>query len=157
MNSVEKHQLEKIVRDNDYQNNTSKLRQLKHSKHIKDEINIMQNLKITHAKMREIEPDKFYQLCSSKCYYLFTVYNFLFKKLYEDQLSIHIMNQLLETLDKVENGSLDQHEGSVEVGKILKTIYIDTKIQDVPQESTTASDTFVEPIKVSWKEFKNNQ
>ena len=73
MNKQEKLDLKKIVRDSECENNTDKIRSLKHSDKINQDIETMYKLKATHSKMREIEPDKFSQLCSSQCYYLFNL------------------------------------------------------------------------------------
>lgn len=154
MDTIEKKQLEDIVKKNDYVNNTEKLRELKQSASIKKDILTMQKLKATHSKMREIEPDKFSQLCSSQCYYLFNHHNFVYKKLFNDEIQVELLNHLLGTLEQIENGAIDQHEGSVIVGKILKKIYIDTKIKDEPTNSDDQIN-YVTPIKMSWKDFKS--
>lgn len=151
METIEKKQLEDIIKKNDYVNNTNKLRELKQSVNIKRDILTMQKLKMTHSKMREVEPDKFAQLCSSQCYYLFNHHNFIYKKLFNDEIRVDLLNELIGALELIENGKIDQHEGSVIVGKILKKIYIDTKIKDEPMSEETK---FVEPIKVSWKDYK---
>ena len=53
---------------------------------------------------------------------------------------------LIKTLKKIEDGELDQNEGSVEVGKILKQIYIDKVIIEERKEE--------EPT-LSWNTYKN--
>jgi hypothetical protein len=155
MNTIEKKQLEDIVNKNDYENNTDKLRELKQSANIKKDIVTMQKLKLTHSKMREIEPDKFSQLCSSQCYYLFNHYNFIYKKLFNDEISPELLNQIVGTLEQIEFGNIDQHEGSVIVGKLLKKIYIDTKVKDEP--TNPSEENLVQPLKVSWKDYKSNR
>ena len=53
---------------------------------------------------------------------------------------------LIKTLKKIEDGELDQNEGSVEVGKILKQIYIDKVIVEERKEEEPA---------LSWNTYKN--
>ena len=52
---------------------------------------------------------------------------------------------IMGTLKKIENGELDQNEGSVEVGKILKQIYIDKVIVEERKDENT----------FSWNTYKN--
>lgn len=156
MNSLNKTDLENIVNNNDYQNNTSVLRQQRNSDKIQDDLNTLIKLKSTHANMREIEPDKFENLCRSQCYYLFTKYPFIYKKAFNDQLNPILITKLLQTLKKIENNELDQHQGSVVVGQILKEMYVDSVISDDEHSDSADTIKFVEPIHVSWKEFKNN-
>ena len=70
------------------------------------------------------------------------------------------MANLLEILRKIENSEVDQHEGSVMVGKILKEIYVDSALKgaenlDKKYANDQEKKTFVEPRNISWKEFKN--
>ena len=59
MSSINKDQLEKMVKESECDNNTDKLRELKYSKMIKENIDNLYSLKATHSKMRIQEPDKF--------------------------------------------------------------------------------------------------
>ena len=51
MNSIDKKQLEKLLKESDCDNNTEKIRQLKNSKLIKQNIDTLYSLKATHSKM----------------------------------------------------------------------------------------------------------
>ena len=60
----------------------------------------------------------------------------------------------------IEDDKINQHEGSVMVGKILKEIYVDSALKggenlDKKYANDEEKPTFVEPRNISWKEFKN--
>jgi hypothetical protein len=42
---------------------------------------------------------------------------------------LFILLRLINILHAIEEGALDQHEGSFEVGKLLKEIYIDSALR----------------------------
>ena len=57
----------------------------------------------------------------------------------------------------IEDGKVDQHEGSVIVGKILKELYVDSamkRIDNLDKEHTQDSVPKIEPKKLSWREYK---
>ena len=43
--------------------------------------------------------------------------------------SANIFNKFLDVLKRIEDGELDQHEGSFMVGTLLKELYIDSAIK----------------------------
>ena len=44
-------------------------------------------------------------------------------------LNLEILFRLINVLKNIEEGDMDQHEGSVVVGKILKEMYIDSALK----------------------------
>jgi hypothetical protein len=70
--------------------------------------------------------------------------------------------RLLNLLHAIEEGALDQHEGSFEVGKLLKEIYIDSalrKAEKLNGDAGTDADTEkTRPVEnISWRDFKKKQ
>lgn len=160
MSSINKDQLEKMVKESECDNNTDKLRELKYSKMIKENIDNLYSLKATHSKMRIQEPDKFDNLCKNQCSFLYTHYTLIYNKAFNDELDLKLLDQLLKVLENIEDGKTDQHNGSVEVGEILKKIYIDSalkKSEKLDKEYASEKPVFVEPKHISYKEFKNKQ
>jgi hypothetical protein len=47
----------------------------------------------------------------------------------KNELNLSIMMQFVDVLRDIEEGKIDQHEGSYKVGKILKELYIDTALR----------------------------
>jgi len=160
MSSINKDQLEKMVKESECDNNTDKLRELKYSKMIKENIDNLYSLKATHSKMRIQEPDKFDNLCKNQCSFLYTHYTLIYNKAFNDELDLKLLDELLKVLENIEDGKTDQHNGSVEVGEILKKIYIDSalkKSEKLDKEYASEKPVFAEPKHISYKEFKNKQ
>ena len=158
--SINKKQLKKLIAESECDNNTGKIRELKHSKAIKDNLETLQNLKITHSKMMLQEPDKFENLCRNQCSFLYNYYTVIYNRAYNDELDMTLMNQLLKVLQEIEDGKTDQHNGSVAVGEILKKIYVDSALKNAEKLNAKYDNDrpkFVEPKAISYKEFKNQK
>ena len=68
----------------------------------------------------------------------------------------------MKNLEKIENGEISQHDASVKVGQLLKSIYIDNVVKE-KNENDLQYEKEKEDIKqkqlnsikdISWKEFK---
>ena len=65
-------------------------------------------------------------------------------------------------LKKIEDGMVDQHEGSFMVGTLLKKIYVDSALKKAEkldkEHATDATNTPAivreDPVEISWKQFK---
>ena len=53
----------------------------------------------------------------------------IFNKVKKDEIDISILHKFLDVLRRIEEGELDQHEGSFLVGTILKELYVDSAIK----------------------------
>jgi nitrous oxide reductase len=154
-------QLEKLIKEYDTEETTDKIRGLKHSKKIRDDINVMERLKQTHSRMREKTPDTFKQMCVTQCSFLFTNYTNIFNKLFKDEIDLNIMKDFLEILYNIEQGKLDQHEGSYKVGMILKELYIDSALRNekrtdgINRKRAKSGKSVKHSSKpINWKEYK---
>jgi hypothetical protein len=72
------------------------------------------------------------------------------------------MSRLLAVIKMIEDKQVDQHEGSVLVGKILKELYVDSALKrcdnlDKANEQTNDSSESKEPKPISWSEWKQNK
>lgn len=73
-----------------------------------------------------------------------------------------IMIKLIRVLELIEQGQVDQNEGSVMVGKILKELYVDSAVRlgdrlDKEREVETPTNTPIErpePKNISWSKWK---
>lgn len=138
MNNLQRLKLKEMISNNNVEDHTNEIRKLKHSDLIKDDITKMIKLK-EEGKLSE---------AGSKCNFLFNNYTLIYNKLLNNNLDINIMYRFLDILKNIEDGKLDQHEGSYLVGEFLKKIFIDTKIDtDTPSYRKS---------KISWKEYKDN-
>jgi hypothetical protein len=158
LNNNERLNLDKLIKESDCENNTEHIRKVKHSVLIRDDIRKMDRLKTTHKELRVLDNEKFQQTCQSECSFLFTNYNDIFNRLIKDELDLTIMTKLLVVLKLIEDGKVDQHEGSVMVGRVLKELYVDSAIKhgenlDKQYESEPKTEK-IDGKKISWKEYK---
>ena len=159
MNEVEKLNLQKMIKANDVENNTHLIRDLKHSKKILTDVDKLLQLKREHPRMAKTNADAFDDLCVSECNFLFNHYTDIFNKVKKDEINLQILIRLINVLHSIEEGHVDQHEGSFEVGKLLKKIYIDSALKKAEKldEKYNSETVKREPSKkLSWNEFKAN-
>jgi hypothetical protein len=161
MNSQERLNLKKLVDESDAVDNTEMIRRVKHSGQMLDGLRIMEQLKRKHAEMRVSNPEEFAELCRSECAFMFNHYTDIFNKQLKDELHLGIMVRLIQVLKMIENGEVDQHEGSVIVGKFLKELYVDSALRRADNlDKEHVSDTgvvaeAVDPKAISWKQYKS--
>ena len=125
----ERLNLKKMITESDCDDNTDNIRRLKHSVLMRDDIRKLDTLKNTHSDMKNNDNDQFSLICQNECQFLYTNYTDIFNKLVKDELDLTIMTKLLTVLKLIEDSNVDQHEGSVMVGKILKELYVDSAVQ----------------------------
>ncbi len=156
MNDSERLNLQKMIQANDAENNTFLIRELKHSKKILEEVDLLLKLKQDNSTMAKSNPDKFDELCVGKCQFLFNNYTDIFNKVKKDEINLEILLRLINVLYSIEEGNIDQHEGSFEVGKLLKEIYIDSALRKADKLNAESGEVEKkEPVEnISWAEFK---
>jgi hypothetical protein len=157
MNKQESLDLKRLINETQCENNTENIRKLKHSVLIRNDIRNLENLKKTNVSLRKSNPDEFNEVCQKECNFLFNNYTDIFNKIIKDEIDLRIMTKLLICLKLIEDGNVDQHEGSVMVGKILKELYIDSAIKRGENLDKEREAERVEPNsgkKMSWKDFK---
>lgn len=150
MNSKERLDLKRLVNESNCDDNTDKIRALKHSSLIFKDIQSFLSLKLQH----ENDPD-FKEQCISTCRFLFENYTDIFHKLCNNELNLVLMERLLNILEKIEQEKVDQHEASVIVGKLLKEIYIDSALAKSKKLDEENPITYIESKQISYKEYKN--
>jgi hypothetical protein len=155
MNDNERLQLQKMINENDVQDQTELIRKLKHSYILSNEINNMMLLK---AKYRN-DTEKMHLECMNECNFLYTYYTDIYNKIRKDEIDLSILNKFLNVLQKIEEGEINQHEGSFLVGSLLKELYIDSALKkaeklDKEYGENNNAPVYKEPIEISWKQFK---
>ena len=110
MNNLERLNLQKMIKENDVENNTNLIRDLKHSKKIHDEVDLLLQLKKDNSRLAKSSPEIFDQMCVSRCGFLFNNYTDIFNKVKKDEIHLGILSQLITVLHNIEEGKLDQHE-----------------------------------------------
>lgn len=130
LTNQERLNLDKMIKASDAEDNTDKIRELKHSKLIEDDVQELLNLKSKYKRLSESNPDQFDTMCENKCQFIFSNYTQIYNKVKKDNINLNLLAHFLVILKKIENGELTQHEGSVMVGKVLKEIYVDSALRE---------------------------
>lgn len=171
MDPEQRIQLQKLVEANGTEDHTEVIRRVKHSSLIFQDVTTMIQLKCDYGRLAKSNPKQFDSICVSRCTFLFTYYTDLYNRLKAGEIDLNLLMQMIRILREIEDGKLDQHEGSFKVGKILKSIYVDSALKrseklDAEQAakdkhlSTKAAKTSRPAIpekKMSWADFKASQ
>ena len=143
MNQENKELLNKLIQENNVQDNTNNIRESKHSKLIWDDV---QKILLLVQQIGYGDYNLLNQACLPHCTFLNTNYNAIYTKLLKNQIELPILYKFLDCLKSVEDGKRTQHEASYEIGLLLKSMYIDPKINtDQPMR---------EGKNISWTKYK---
>jgi len=154
MDENQRLHLQNMIAANNVEDQTGLIRELKHSHILRENVN---NLVMLKAKYPD-DADSLNLEAMSECNFLFTYYTDLYNKIRKDEIDLKILFQFIDVLAKIEEGKIDQHEGSFEVGTLLKKIYIDSALRKA--EKLNAESDKMEPeykgpqVEISWKQFK---
>ena len=157
MNDLERLNLQKMLKANDAENNTHLIRELKHSTKILEGVDELLKIKRENPRLAKSNPEKFDELWVSKCQFLFNNYTDLFNKVKKDEVDLQILIRLINVLHAIEEGHVDQHEGSFEVGKLLKQIYIDSALRKAGKLDEDGNEQESPVEQITWAEFKSKQ
>jgi hypothetical protein len=153
MDDKQRLQLQNMIKTNNVEDQTDLIRNLKHSQVLRNEVNNMILIKAKYSGYDE----KIYNECVNECGFLFTYYTDIFNKVRKDDIDICMLNKFFDILRKIEDGDLDQHEGSFMIGTILKELYVDSALKKAGKLDELAEKS-PEPkraeVKISWKQFK---
>jgi len=153
MDEKQRLQLQNMIKANNVEDQTELIRNLKHSEILRNEVNKMIFIKSKYNGNEE----KIHQVCAGECNFLFTYYTDIYNKVRKDEIDINILNRFLDVLKQIEDGKLDQHEGSFLVGTILKELYIDSALKKADKLNANEEPKQQEkkPEKnISFKQFK---
>jgi hypothetical protein len=157
MNNNERVQLQKMLQENNTEDQTDNIRRVKHSDDIKRDVIKIQLLHATHATLKQTDRNAFNSMCISQAPFLYSKYTDIFHKVKNEEIDMKMLMDFLRVLKKIEDGVVDQHEGSYEIGKLLKNIYIDSALK----KSSKADEEFEktkEPVRegkvLSYSQFK---
>jgi hypothetical protein len=154
MNDKERLQLQNMIKENNVEDQTELIRNLKHSIILRNEINTMMDIKTKYRG----DYNKISEECINECSFLFTYYTDIFNKVKKDEIDIKILYKFIDVLKQIEDGELNQHEGSFLVGTLLKELYIDSALKKAEKLDEQYGATKEEPkkatIQITWKQFK---
>jgi hypothetical protein len=129
LNPQQKLDLASMIKANETIDCTQEIREKKQSISIKTDVDHLVFLKTKYERLRKSNPNEFDAICVKQCNFLFNNYTELYNKIKNDNLDLKILSRFLNILKKIEDGELDQHEGSYLVGKHLKEMYVDSALK----------------------------
>lgn len=154
MNSKETIDLQKLIANatEEYEDNTEYLRNTKPSVAIRNDLLIIESLKKTYSDQ------KFVEMAQKEAFFLYTNYTYIFNKVIKDEIDMDIINVFINVLKQIEDGEIDQNEGSVLIGKLLKDIYIDSALKRSVKldEEYGKPEIKTEGRQIGWKSWKSN-
>ena len=161
MDDIDRIQLNKMIAANDVEDCTQQIRDKKHSKKIRDDVTKMLELKKKYLRLSKSNPDQFDSMLVSQCNFLFNYYTDIYNKVKKEEISLAILWELLNVLEKIEDGDLDQHSGAYEVGDLLKKMYIDSALKKADKIDKKTGKKIpkrvIKPKTISYNEYKNMQ
>jgi hypothetical protein len=147
MDESQRIRLSNLINQYKTEETTDKIRELKHSEHIKNDVKKLMALKRKYPNIHSKEA--YEKEAHQEGSFLFMHYPEIFNRFIADELDLTILSMLLDTLKDIEEDRLDQHEASYKVGQLLKRIYVDKVINEEDSHS------YRKPTHdVSWENFK---
>lgn len=143
--------------NSEYVDNTNKLRKSKHSSSIRKNINDIEKIRAETGELYKNDIEAFKNKCIQQNPFLYNNYFEIFNRVTKKEMNLQIMGEFLNVLKKIEDGELDQHEGSVKVGELLKELYIDSALkrsEKLDKENPTETKV-LKTSNISWKQYKN--
>lgn len=154
MNNEQRLKLDQLIKENNVTDQTELIRELKHSKILREEVDTLIMLKAKHNN----DTDLVNLDAISQCNFLFTYYSSIYHKIRKDEIDLQILYQFFNVLEKIEESKIDQHQGSFEIGELLKKIYIDSalrKAEKINEQTGNIEPMIKGPqVNMSWSEFK---
>ncbi len=163
LDKQQKLDLQSMIKANETEDVTQQIRENKQSNLIRTDIKQMIFLKQKYSRLAKSNPNEFDKICVNQCQFLFNNYTDIFNKIKTDTLNLTIMDKFLNILKRIEDGELDQHEGSYLVGQHLKELYIDSAMRNQQKMEANERKKKVQkkptaPEKnISYKDFKKMQ
>jgi predicted transcriptional regulator len=151
MDDKSKLLLQEMIRANNVEDQTENIRALKHSVLLRKDIErLLEMMKETS------DPMELHIEAMMECNFIFTYYTDIYNKIRKEEIDLGILFRFLNVFEKIENGTIDQHEGSFEVGTLLKELYVDSALKKAKKldEQYKEEVVQVEPKDIGWKNYK---
>ena len=87
--------LKEMVKSYGADDNSTKIRDLKHSRQIRDSVETLLKLKRKHRRMQQTNKPMFEKLIISKCNFLWNNYTNIFNRLLKDEIDVNILYKFI--------------------------------------------------------------
>jgi len=156
MNEQQRLHLQRMVSENNVEDMTGLIRELKHSAVLRADTQRLLELKASGLKEEALNMEAMLE-----CNFLFSYYTDVYNKIRKDELNLDVWDKALDVLQKIEDGTLDQHEGAFQFGTLIKQVYVDSALrkqeklaQEYREQSNGSAASSIGPKTISWSEFK---
>jgi hypothetical protein len=157
MDDSQRLQLNTMIKENNVEDNTELIRNLKHSSILSMETDKIVDIKKANPSLT---PEELNVKLSMECQFMFTYYTDIYNKIRKDEIDVALWKKTLALLKRIEDGEVDQHEGSFMFGTLMKEVYIDSALRKAAKLNNPEldiSETKKEAVSnISWKQFKRN-
>ena len=142
------------------QDNTEYIRKHKISASIRKDVARMQELKSQTSLSKQNE-ESFVELCRQECTYLFMQQPGIFYRLFKNELDLTLLQKVIDTLQQIEDGHINQHDASVNIGQLVADLYTDSALKsaanlDAKNQSEPKPEQKKPAYSMSWQEYKKN-
>ena len=141
--SYDKELIQRLMKENGTIDVTDTIRSERNSKRIKQDLTSFFKYSSTHQRLREKSPSVFQNQARLICSFLHEKFPLVLEKLISDTMDIQTLFKFIRLLEMIEDGDLDQHEASFQVGLILKDMFINPAIDGKAPTAGTGSTTDV--------------
>ena len=160
MDPQQRLNLKNMIKEYDAEETTDKIRQLKHSKHIRTDILKLNAFKRKYSRLARTNKEQYKSMAEKQCSFLYNNYTNIFHRSLKNELDVKLMLKFVEILERIEDGNIDQHDASYEVGSILKKMFIDSALrQEKKREKGNKKKSKKKKVmnNITWEKFKMMQ
>jgi len=157
MNSAQRVALSEMISANNVTDQTPLIRELKHSAQLRTEIAKLLEIKARYEAEGNTDRDALNMEGMIECNLLSMGYTDLYNKIRTDDVDLSVLNKMLDVLQSIEEGKVDQHMASFEIGQVLKTLYVDSALKRAKKITDTTpevSEYRGESEDISWNTWK---
>ena len=157
-----RNKLDSMVKEFKSEETTNEIRKEQNRIKLHRDVQTMLNLKSKYHRLQKSNPQQFKTLVRNKCEFMFTNFSNIFNRLIKGDLDLNILYQMIQVLEKIETGQMDQHEGSYVIGDILKKLYIDSALKKDGKKKVLKKPSSVRKKEallknLSWKDYKKSE
>ena len=106
------------------------------------------------------DQDPFYFYCQKECPFLYSKYTDIFNRFYRQEMDLNLMIEAIKVLSKIEDGELNQEEGSVLMGQKFHDLFVDSTIKQ-GEKADIAHDNNAPKLitgkQISYSEYKRKK
>jgi hypothetical protein len=146
-----KDKLKNMANEYNYVDNTDNLRLFKNSKLIKKD-----TLRLIELKEKYSDEDELKLESMVECSYLANNYTDIYNRIRKDEIDLAIFWKAIDILENIENGLVDNTEGSYQFGLLLKEIYIDSALKKSKKLDEKYGNSEYKKSNLSWSNYKKS-